>query len=366
MAVKRKKPSEPKKIAKGTGVERAQAVAPQGANGAGSAMPARGGARGSLEGGLISITLDGVLGWLWDPADPTRAANAVIANGDDVVGTGVADLFDHDLVRRVVGPGIPGFLIKPTKAITGGFPVALTLRDEAGRTLGAPLVVTDPTQVEPFLYDLERGLYEGYIDQLRDGLLIGWAWSPSSPDRPVVVELYEGNDRIDRTVASIYREDLSAAGKRGGNCGFRLELPVSLLDDRIHSLRVKIADSQFEVPGGSVTFGPMTATSLITEIVALRSEVSRLTALVNRVASPQGELQTNLIRTLSERFAAVMEVQRETVERELDCLRALAFGTASGETSYPVPQALSDPHSSGAVEATEPVSARKKKAGSFS
>lgn len=360
MAVKRKKASEPKKITKGADAQRSHGVTPQGANGA-----TRSGERGSLEGGLISVTLDGVLGWLWDPADPTRTVNAVIANGDDVVGTGVADLFDHDLVRRVAGPGIPGFLIKPTKAITGEFPVALTLRDESGRTFGAPLVVADAAQVEPFLYDLERGRYEGYIDQLRDGLLIGWAWSPASPDRPVVVELYEGNDRIDRTVASIYREDLAAAGKRGGNCGFRLELPVSLLDDRIHNLRVKIADSQFEVPGGSVTFGPMTATTLINEVVALRSEVARLTALVSRVASPQGELQTNLIRTLSERFAAVMEVQRETVERELDCLRALAFGTASGDTAYPTPQALPVAQSSNA-QATDPIGVRKKKAGSFS
>ncbi len=366
MAVKRKKPSEPKKIAKSAGAEPPRATAPQSANGAAPAVAARAGERRTLEGGLISITLDGVLGWLWDPADPTRTLNAVIANGDDVVGIGAADLFDHDIVRRVAGPGIPGFLIKPTKAITGGFPLALTLRDEAGRTLGAPLVVTDATQVEPFLYDLERGLYEGYIDQLRDGLLIGWAWSPSSPDRPVVVELYEGNDRIDRTVASIYREDLAAAGKRAGHCGFRLELPVSLLDDRVHSLRVKIADSQFEVPGGAVTFGPMTATALINEITALRSEVSRLTALVNRVASPQGELQTNLIRTLSERFAAVMEVQRETVERELDCLRALAFGTATGDAAFAAPQALPDPHASDAADATGPAGARKKKLGSFS
>jgi hypothetical protein len=287
----------------------------------------------SIEGGLISLTLDGILGWAWDPANPAEPVTAIITSGDVVLGSGVADLYDHDLVRNHVGPGIPGFLIKPTKAPNGRPPIALTLKDEAGRTLGAPLVIDDPARLEPLSLEVERGEYEGYVDQFRDGLLIGWAWSPASPDRPVIVELYEGDDRIDRTVASLYREDLAAAGKRGGHCGFRLELPVALLDDRVHRLEVKIANSRYGLPGGALVFGPLVAASLIKEVAALRAEVARLTSLVERVASPQGEVQTTLVRTVSERIAALAEVQRETVERELDALRAFAFGGTGMEAA---------------------------------
>ncbi len=309
-------------------------------NGSPGATARHASAAASVEGGLISLTGEGVLGWAWDPANPSQPVTAVITSGDVVLGSGVADLYDHDLVRNHVGPGIPGFLIKPTKAFTGEPPIALTLKDEAGRTLGAPLVVDDPARLEPLSLEVERGVFEGYVDQFRDGLLIGWAWSPSSPDRPVVVELYEGEDRIDRTVASLYREDLAAAGKRDGHCGFRLELPVAMLDDRLHRLEVKVANSRYNLPGGSVSFGPLAAAALIKEVVALRAEVARLAKLVERIASPQGEVQTTLVRTLSERIAALAEVQRETVERELDALRAFAFG---GGVAAPAPEAAARP-----------------------
>ncbi len=119
-----------------------------GAIAAGSALRAR--EKATVEGGLISVDGDGILGWAWDPADPTRAVTAVVTSGDVVIGTGIADLFDHDSVRHHVGPGIPGFLIKPTRASQGRYPVALTLKDEAGPILGAPLSVDDPAKLEPF------------------------------------------------------------------------------------------------------------------------------------------------------------------------------------------------------------------------
>jgi len=301
------------------------------ANGVAAGTAVRKRERASVEGGLIGLTADGILGWAWDPAQPTRSVTAVVTSGGDVLGTGVADLFDHDAVRHHIGPGIPGFLVKPTRAPQGRYPVALTLKDEAGAILGAPLLIDDPAKFEPFLLASDRGSYEGYVDQFRDGFLIGWAWSPVSPDRPVVVELYEGDDRIDRTVASLYRDDLAAAGKRQGHCGFRLELPVALLDDRVHSLKIKIANSGYELPGGAIAFGPLSASALLNEIVMLRAEVRRLADTIGRIASPQGDVQAGLIRTVSERVAALIEVQRETVERELDALRAVAFAAAPAD-----------------------------------
>lgn len=326
--------------------------APARANGAATAAVDPGSAdRFSIEGGLISISDDGVLGWAWDPADPARLVTAVITNGDDVLGSGIADLFDHEIVRHRVGPGIPGFLIKPTRAPKTDLPVVLTLKDEGGRTLGAPLVVDDRAKLQSFLLGSERDVYEGFVDQMRDGLLLGWAWSPSSQERPVVVELYDGDDRIERTVASLYREDLAAAGKRQGHCGFRLELPVALLDDRVHYLKVRIANSRYEVGGGTIAFGPLSATSLFAEVVALRAEVARLAKMIEFVASPQGEVQATLIRTLSERVAAMTEVQRETIERELDALRAVALGTANiaAPVRSPLPVAPAETQHSGAA-----------------
>ncbi len=75
------------------------------------------------------------------------------------------------------------------------------------------------------------------------------------------------------------------------------------------------------------------------ELAGLRTEVAGLSKLINQVTSPHGEFQGTVIRTLSERLAALAEIQRETVERELDALRAFAFDPANEPTTAIVPEA---------------------------
>jgi hypothetical protein len=78
------------------------------------------------------------------------------------------------------------------------------------------------------------------------------------------------------------------------------------------------------------TLGPLPVKTVLDELVSLRATVNRLEQVVNRVVSPTGDIQAALVRVLSERVAALTEVQRETVERELDALRAFAFQTSTG------------------------------------
>jgi hypothetical protein len=283
----------------------------------------------NLKGDIISITEAGVLGWAWDPANPRRAVSVSIMQGHTVLGTGVADVFDDGTVRQRVGPGIPGFLIKQMRPPQGEYPITLTLRADDDSLLGTPLVIEAPARLEDRSPGADPALYDGHVEHIKDGLLTGWVWSPTFPDHRVAVELWEGERRIDRAHASDYREDLARAGKGNGSCGFRLELPLSLLDDHLHSLSVRVENSQYEIPGGKITFGPLTASALVDELIALRNEVSRLAKLVNQVISPQGEFQGMVIRTLSERSAALAEIHREAVERELDALRAFAFDAAN-------------------------------------
>jgi len=289
----------------------------------------------NLKGDIISMTEAGVLGWAWDPANPRRAVSISIMHGHEILGTGTADVFDDGTVRQRVGPGIPGFLVKLISPPQGHYPITLTLKADDDSLLGTPLVIEDSAQLMGLSPDLDPASYDGHVEHLKDGVLTGWVWSPSFPNRRVAVELWEGERRIDRTHASTYREDLARAGKGNGSCGFRLELPLSLLDDQLHSLRVRVENSQFEIPGGKITFGPLIASALLDELIALRNEVGRLAKLVNQVVSPQGEFQGTVIQTLSERSAALAEIHRESVERELDALRAFAFDMAN--TRQPPP-----------------------------
>lgn len=288
--------------------------------------------RNDLEGGLIEITVDGVLGWVWNPADPAVPVEADLVCNGEVLGPVVADLFDDEKIRARKGPGVPGFVAKLLARPTGPYPITVELRSRQGDLLGDALVVNHPRELGP-APNVSDGTpnFEGYIDFVLDGYVTGWAWTPHNPDEQLHVDLMEDGQRLDRRPASLYREDLASAGKRNGFCGFRLELPISLLDDRVHSLKVVIANTAFELPGCSLNFGNLNISPLLKEVGGLRAEVARLTAQVERVVSPSGELQIKIIQTISERMGALLEVQRETIQAEIEVLRALAFRPASNE-----------------------------------
>jgi hypothetical protein len=285
-----------------------------------------------LEGGLLAITSDGVLGWAWKPADPSIAVEADIVCNGQILSSIIADLFSNPAIRSRIGSGIPGFLAKLSLQPAGPYPITLQLHSRTGGLLGDPLVINHPRELSTVVQGLGASSFEGYVDYVADGYVTGWAWKPADPAEQVAVELMEGEIRLDRALASIHRQDLASCGKRGGSCGFRLELPISLLDDRVHVLHVIIANTQIKLSGCSLTFGPQTAAPLLKEISRLRSQVADLAALVDRIVSPLGELQTSLIRALSERMGALIEVQRETVHSELDALRALALRPASDDS----------------------------------
>ena len=247
----------------------------------------------SVQGGLIAVTPDGILGWAWDSCNPSVPVLVTISAGGNTLGSGVADILDNEIVRQRVGVGIPAFLIKPITVPRSNYPIELDLIGESGRTLGSSLSVSG-SQVLWDLLPADGSPYDGHVDAIQDGYLIGWAWDPNDPDREVILELFEGGELLGRAPASDYRADLADAGKRGGHCVFRFELPLSLFDDRCHSLTVRVANTQFQLPGKVLNFGPLGASGLLDELSFLRAEVARLRKLVERVSSPHGELQTTL------------------------------------------------------------------------
>jgi hypothetical protein len=277
----------------------------------------------AVEGGLLALTPLGVVGWGWDPQSPAQPLHVMLAANDSVVGAGLANRFDLDLVRSRVGPGIPGFVINLSQPPTGSYPIRLTLRDRAGREFGTPLVVVDESAFERLMPATAMGPYEGMIDGLKDGALVGWARGTTQPESALVVELYDGTERLARQRAQLARDDLDLAGK--GKCGFAFDLPVTLLDDRAHSLRVVIGGTNLELNNGPVQFGPLAASRLFDEVTRLRQETDRLRALVETVVDPSGKVQFEIIRTLSERIGAFATVQRDMLERELDALRTLSL-----------------------------------------
>jgi hypothetical protein len=305
-----------------------------------AALPSR------VEGALLGLTRAGIVGWARDLARPEAIVEVVLFGAGQELGRGHAAIFDDDMVRARVGPGIPGFAIRLATLPAGPFPLRLELRDAAGTPLGSPLVVTGADELRPALDPASAMRIEGQVDGMIEGRLLGWAWDVSHPATVLRLDLFDGAKKLASTSADQVREDLRAAGKRDGACGFAFDLPASLLDGRPHSLSVRVEGSTLAIPGGPVTFGPGGAPVLYEEVVAMRTRLDALATQVEKLLSPSGSFQQALLRTLAERVAALSEVQRELVERELDALRSIALNPGALDPAARAP-AGSDPSAAG-------------------
>jgi hypothetical protein len=67
-----------------------------------------------------------------------------------------------------------------------------------------------------------QGGPEGSVDGFTDGALKGWVWFPGNPDLAAIVEVMADSVVGASFTATEFRQDLYAAGKRGGRCGFTI------------------------------------------------------------------------------------------------------------------------------------------------
>jgi hypothetical protein len=279
-------------------------------------------------GGLLAASPAGIVGWAWLTAQPDRMVDVVVRAAEQELGRARADDFAIGLVRRRVGGGVPGFVLRLAALPQGPYPLALTLWSEAGEPLGEPLMVQDEAQLDARLAAGPQAAVEGVLDGLNAGRVTGWVWNSAVPEAALGVELYDGAQCLARAVAEQYRPDLEMAGKRKGACGFALEVPVAVLDGAAHSLHVRVAGYGMELPNSPVAFGPLHLGALTDEVSRLQGQVARLAARVEQTVAPDGRFQTELIRLLAERVAALGDIQVEMVAREMDALRALHRGAA--------------------------------------
>ncbi len=85
-----------------------------------------------------------------------------------------------------------------------------------------------------------RAAVIGHVDELRDGVLYGWAFEPDAPDRRLCVDVLIGGRFVGQTRAYLFRQDLQDAGYGDGAYGFELlvgdGLPADLVGVRAFAL----------------------------------------------------------------------------------------------------------------------------------
>ena len=283
---------------------------------------------GTVQGGLIGVEHDGVVGWAWDTARPDQTQTVRLVAAGEVVAVAVANRFDDARVRMLAGPGVPGFVARLAAPPACGLPFLLELRDAGDRALGAPLPIGGAADLASLLGVGRRRNYQGHVDGLQDGMLQGWARDGDDAVEVVEVDVLDRGVVLGSVVANRLREDLRAAGVGHGVYGFSFDLPARLMDGQAHSLEVRVADSGLVLPGGPVDFGPSATSALLKQMSALQSEVALLRMQVDGLIAPDGPVQRGMLRILAERIGAQGEIQREQLEREMAALRAMVFAAA--------------------------------------
>lgn len=101
----------------------------------------------------------------------------------------------------------------------------------------------------------------GYIDQLIDRVMAGWAWNPDRPDERVQVEFFLDGASIGQANCDIFRGDLRAAGIGDGAYGFEWRLPEHVDAASANRIQVRIHGSQHKLSGQvSPIFSRLSAT----------------------------------------------------------------------------------------------------------
>ena len=91
------------------------------------------------------------------------------------------------------------------------------------------------------------GPLQGHLDAVDAQRIAGWAYDPSLPTAPVLLEVRDGDGVIARVRANRYRGDLEAAGIGDGRHGFELRLATPLSGCR--QIHVRRMTDGAELPG---------------------------------------------------------------------------------------------------------------------
>lgn len=93
----------------------------------------------------------------------------------------------------------------------------------------------------------------GAIDFVNCDYMSGWAWVGSSPNNPVMVEVFEGATKITEFYADQYRQDLQNAGLGNGYHLFYVPFPPVLKNGQNRAITFKIKGTSYTLVNGERT-----------------------------------------------------------------------------------------------------------------
>lgn len=95
--------------------------------------------------------------------------------------------------------------------------------------------------------------FDGHIDRIADGWLLGWAWNAAEPDAAITVDVAVDGTHVASALANRYRPDLVQAGIGNGHHAFEVALPADI-PEGVHDVSVRYHGSAVEVFGSPFAY----------------------------------------------------------------------------------------------------------------
>lgn len=264
-----------------------------------------------FEGALLSARYGEVSGWAWDRRDPTRSVEVEIFADGVRLGRATADGFDGRQPGAVTGPHSfklrvsPGLLAPP-------YTVRARVVDSACELDRAIQVNTRPEHLEVLVG------YAGTVTGISGGAIEGWAVSKADHSERVTVELQSQGEVLATVVAN---RPMPATPDFGAGHGFRLAIPLALLDGAVHRVSVKVAGDGFELGSSPLPLGLLATDGILDRVEQLEAEVERLRRQSIDREARIGAQTEQMGSDLSRRLDALLLIQRNAFEQEMAVLR---------------------------------------------
>lgn len=203
-----------------------------------------------LEGVVDGITNHIVHGWAWFPDEPARTASIEVRAHGTVLGRGEADTMRADLAAAGKRNGYCAFALRLEATLPEpgtALEVVAVQASGAQPLVGSPVVMPAAASAESsdiLPIPLHRPGLHGSLDQCGPARMRGWLrWTDGTQASPNLV-LREGSREWMRFAANQWRPDIAELHQGDGCCGFDQPLPDELRDDRLHELRLCLADEE--------------------------------------------------------------------------------------------------------------------------
>src|ERR1700722_8387415 len=139
----------------------------------------------------------------------------------------------------------------------------------AGGQSGAPAIGAERDDVEQLTLPVEtagtlevsetvavparRLLAIGAVEAIDYRHILGWAWSPPTPNEPIEVEILVDDAVVVKAQADLPRRDLAELGAGDGRHGFLIHNLAAHVPPGTHNVRVRRARDRLDIPGSPST-----------------------------------------------------------------------------------------------------------------